>query len=168
MKKLLLFSAFIVFVFYSCGKTGANPVVAMSATIDGVNENFDTSDSASFHNTATYYSASISSKNGALATSDKMELFIANPTAITVGTYTLTTNYNPPFGPLIIYKTNGGSNFADDYVIDYTGNHPATITITSISKTNIQGTFSGVLVVAAGTSGATKTITNGVFNVDVR
>jgi hypothetical protein len=170
MKKLFLFAVCLAFIWQSCNKNTA-PVVAassaISATIDGTNESFNTIDSSGYRNTATYYSAFISAKTATSATADKMELDIYSPNAIAVGTYSLTKNYNPPFGILIIYKINGSSNFANDYVIDYTGNHPASITVSSISSTNIQGAFNGTLI-AADNSGATKTITNGKFNVDVK
>jgi len=175
MKRLLLFSFCIAFALYSCTNKAAvkpdNPVLAdsISATIDGANENFNTIDSAGYLNTASFYSMSITAKNGTSATADKIQLDIFNPTPITVGTYALTPgSYNPPFVPLIIYYTNGGSNLADDYVIDYTGAHQIAITITYISSSKVQGTFSGTLVVAAGTSGTTKTITNGKFDVYIK
>jgi len=168
MKKLIFFAVCVVFVLFACNKSGVKPQINVSATIDGVDENFNTTDSLRYSNTPTVYSASISATNGTSATADKMELMVNNPTQITTGTYTLTKPWNPPFEPLIIYSTDGGSNYANDYVVDYTGNHPAEITITSVSNTSIQGTFSGVLVVAAGTSGATKTITNGKFNLVIK
>ncbi|QEC77652.1 hypothetical protein FSB76_17525 [Mucilaginibacter ginsenosidivorax] len=170
MKKLLLFAVCLAFIWQSCNKSTA-PVLAatsaISATIDGSNENFNTVDSSGYRNTPTYYSAFISAKNGTSSTADKMELDIYSPTPIAVGTYNLTKNYNPPFGILIIYKINGSSNFANDYVVDYTGNHPASITISSISTTNIQGAFNGTLIVA-NNSGATKTISDGKFNIDLK
>jgi hypothetical protein len=168
MKKILLVCVCIAFVLYSCNKNSAiAPTSYISATINGTNEMFGTIDSGLYRSNANSYSVSLSALSGTTANADKMELYLANPTQITTGTYALTTTWNPPFEPLIIYKINGSSNFADDFVVDYTGNHPAQITITSISSTNIQGTFSATLV-AADNSGNTKTITNGTFNVDIK
>ncbi|WP_184544794.1 hypothetical protein [Mucilaginibacter sp. FT3.2] len=169
MKKLLLFAACVALVWLSCKNAtqAVAPTSSIAATFDGTGENFSTIDSSGYRNTATYYSAFISAKNGTSATADKIELDIYSPNPIAVGTYNLSKNYNPPFGILIIYKTNGGSNFADDYVVDYTGNHPASITIAALNSTNIQGTFSGTLV-AADNSGNTKTITGGRFNIDIK
>ncbi|MEO6851653.1 MAG: hypothetical protein ABI203_00860, partial [Mucilaginibacter sp.] len=90
-------------------------------------------------------------------------------TPIAVGTYTLsTTNNTPPYYPLVVYKPKGSNNFGDDYVEDYTGNHPVSITITALTSKSVQGTFNGTLVVAAGSSGATKTFTNGTFNITAK
>lgn len=166
---MLFFAIGIALIWLSC-KNGTEVVDLNSpivATINQVTENFNTVDSSGYRNTSTYYSAFISARNGTMATADKMELDIYSPNPIAVGTYMLTKDYNPPFGILIIYKVNGSSNFADDYVVDYTGNHPASITISSLSSTNIQGSFSGTLV-AANNSGATKTITNGKFNIAIK
>ncbi|MBS1531397.1 MAG: hypothetical protein JSU01_13910 [Bacteroidetes bacterium] len=164
MKKLFLIAACFSVVLYACNKSGAKPYAAVSATIDGVDENFNTADSLGYKNTATVYSATVTAASNASSTADKLELYIANPSQLAPGTYALTTTWNPPYGPLIVYKLNGSTNSSDAYVVDYTGEHPAQITITAISNSNIQGTFSGVLVNAAN-NGTTKTITNGKFDV---
>lgn len=174
MKALTLFTLCAALALYSCSSkpgvkpTPPNPVLAdtITATIDGVPENFNTLDSAGYKNTSTYYSLSVSAKNGTSATADQLQLDVFNATPITPGTYSVYPgSFNPPYGPLIVYSTNGSSNFADDYVIDYTGAHVISINIATISSKEIKGTFSGTLIVAAGTSGATKTITDGKFNV---
>ena len=177
MKKLTLLLAAIALVMLSCTKKAATktndvtpPVITLgiSATIDGTNETFNTIDSAGYNNTSTYYSLSIAATSSAADTADYLQLALFNKTAIDTGTYIVGPGtYNPPYGPLIVYKLKSSTNFANDYVIDYTGAHTIQLHITAISKTNIQGTFSGTLVVAAGTWGATKTITNGKFNVNV-
>lgn len=164
MKKLFLIAACAAFALYACDKSGAKPDVSVSATIDGTGESFNTADSLNYKNTATVYSADVTALNA--ANGDKLELYLANPTQLTTGTYALTTTWNPPYGPLIVYKLKGSANFSDAYVVDYTGQNPAEITITSITGTGIQGTFSGVLVNAAN-NGTTKTFTNGKFNVSV-
>jgi hypothetical protein len=171
MKKLILisFCAAITFALYSCDRKTLAPSTGISATIDGKAETFNTIDSASSRTATNQYIMSINARNSAADSADVLELFLDSPTPIAVGTYSLTPgSYNPPYVPLIVYKVKGSTNFANDYVIDYTGAHQISITVTSISSTNIQGTFSGTLVVAAGSSGATKTITDGKFNVDVK
>jgi len=164
MRKLGLIVACFLVVLYACNKTGEKPNVAVSATIDGTDKTFNTDDSLGYKNTDTVYSATVTAASDASATADQLELFIASPKQLAPGTYALTKTWTPPYEPLIVYKPGGSNNFADDYVVDYTGAHPAEIIITAISSTGIQGTFDGVLVNAAN-NGTTKTFTNGKFIV---
>jgi hypothetical protein len=164
MKKLLLVAACFLVVLYACNKTGEKPNVTVSATIDGTDKTFNTDDSLGYKNTDTVYSATVTAASDPSATADKLELFIASPKKLAPGTYALTKPWTPPYEPLIVYKPNGSNNSSDIYVVDYTGGHPAEITITAISGTGIQGTFDGVLVNASN-NGITKTFTNGKFTV---
>lgn len=175
MKKLLLFYAFAALTLYSCNKSAAvkphvdgTPGDTITATIDGTDETFNTNDSAGFHNTSTFYSLPIEGLHDASATTDGISIDEFSPTAITTGTYVLdATHHTAPFYPLIVYATNGGKSLTDVYVVDYTGTHSATVTITSLTSTHVTGTFSATLVVAAGSSSATKTVTNGKFSVEL-
>ena len=164
MKKLLFIAACFLIALYACNKTGAKPAVAVSATIDGTDKTFNIDDSLGYKNTDTVYTATVTAASDPSATADKLELFIASPKKLAPGTYALATPWSPPYEPLIVYKQKGSNNSSDIYVVDYTGEHPAEITITTISGTGIQGTFDGVLVNASN-NGTTKTFTNGKFTV---
>ena len=70
--------------------------------------------------------------------------------------------------PIISYAS---SETTDVFTTDFKFTNPAiatttTVIITSISSTNVQGTFSGVLV-SNNSSSVVQTVTNGKFNVDV-
>jgi hypothetical protein len=169
MNKLVLLAC-IAFVLYSCGKTPQiTPDSGISATLDGVNENFNFIDSVGYSNGPGMYSMTVSGKNGTSDTSDMIQLNVFSQGAITAGTYTLSPeSHQAPFYPLIIYSKKGSHDLANEYVADYTGNHPLSITINVLTKNRVQGTFSGTLVIAAGSSGATKAITGGQFNLGVK
>jgi hypothetical protein len=170
MKKLILFTAALGILLYSCGKNATiSPDSYVSATMDGVTKNFSAIDSLGYSNTSTLYSMTVKGKTGTSDTSDVIQLNVFSASPITTGTYTLSPDsHQAPYYPLVVYLPKGSHNLADDYVVDYTGNHPVSITITSLTKTSAQGTFSGTLIIAAGNSGATKTITDGKFYVSVK
>ena len=52
------------------------------------------------------------------------------------------------------------------YESDITGTYSSSIVITTLTKTNIQGTFTGTLTLQLGSGEATKAITDGKFNVN--
>ena len=170
MKKFILLAACMVAVMmYSCTKDAFTADSGISASIDGLSTNFNAIDSVGYSNTSRLYQMSVSGKTSTAADADILQLNVFSATPIAVGSYTLSpTSNTPPYYPLVVYKPKGSTNFADDYVVDYTGNHPVTITITALTNKSVQGTFSGTLVVAAGSSGATKTFTNGTFNVTAK
>jgi hypothetical protein len=99
-----------------------------------------------------------------------VSLNLPNANAIIKGTYPIaSSNNNPPVRVEVSYgyydpSSNG---LFQPYITDHSGAHPSKITITSISSTNVQGTFSGTLIYSnCGTS--TKTVTNGKFNVNIK
>ena len=167
MKTPILFAACFIAILCSCGK---NPLVApgsnISATINGVPEKFDFIDSVGYSNSAGWYTMSVSGKSGTSDTADVIQLTVFSKTAITTGTYTFTPVIQQPSSyALIVYSLKGSHNFVNDYVVDYTGAHPIAINISQLSKTHVQGTFNGTLIVAAGSSGTTKDFTDGQFNL---
>ena len=158
----------MVVLLCSCGK---NPLLApgstISATINGVPEKFDFIDSVGYSNNGTWYTMTVTGKSSAADTADLIELSVFSKTPVTTGTYTFVPTMAqqlPASTVLIVYKLKGSSNFLDDYVVDNPAG-PISITINQLSKTRVQGTFSGTLVVAAGSSGATKVFTDGVFDL---
>ena len=142
MKKIILFAACIAFVLYSCGKDPQiTPDSGISATVDGVSENFNFIDSVGYSNGPGLYSMTVSGKNGTSDTSDMIQLNIFSPAPIATGTYTLSPeSHQAPFYPLITYSKKGSHDLANEYVVDYTGNH-----VTVLTKNRVQGTFNGTL-----------------------
>jgi hypothetical protein len=164
MKKLLIVIVGILLILDSCKKSEPIlPVNSISATIGGVNMNFVAK--ASYLNRPTiYYQLRISGNTH----SDTAYIFMAfsnltDSVSITKGTYTPdsrpvafdATYYAPPF-----------QGYSKVYLQSPSVVQPLKATITSISSTNVQGTFSGMLV-NINYGGSTIAITNGRFNVNI-
>jgi hypothetical protein len=168
MRTLTFLAACVVVFLCSCGK---NPLLApgssISATINGIPEKFNFIDSVGYSNTGTWYTMTVTGKSSAADSADMIELSVFSKTPITTGTYSYlptTQQELPPSTVLIVYKLKSSTNFLNDYVVDSSAG-PITITISQLSKTHVQGTFSGTLAVAAGDSGSTKVFTDGVFDL---
>jgi hypothetical protein len=173
MKKFLLIAVSLLFIVTSCKKKSEDnpiPVNTISATVDGVNISLSTNISAKFSTNqigALSYTLNIQG-----ATPNKafgISLTSPDKNAITKGTYTLASSKNStPIWVYVAYEDYElNTNIPDQpYITDPNGIQPTTITITSISSTNVQGTFSGTLVYSQGSSG-TKNVTNGKFNINI-
>ena len=169
MKKLFILPVFALFVFASCKKSSSSPssgTGSISATIDGKAETFNTDALAINSSSNGVYEIAIAGYQGAVGTSDQMGLAIAGTSAITAGsTYTFGTAA-PDELSIGYLQSSGTIEYADDI---NSNTNVATVTKTSLTSTNIQGTFSGMLMLYSGTSSATtKTVTNGKFNVNFK
>jgi len=168
MKKILILSAFILFIFTSCKKKNdVVPVNTISATVDGAHLSFNTSVYAKFggnsNSTLSIYGVTSSASDAQTIT-----IGVFSDKAIAIGTYTypsITGSSGLTEYPFIVYSDKGptaSSSFL--FVTDNTAANPTTVTITSINSTNIQGTFTCTLIRQIG---GTKTITNGKFNINI-
>jgi len=166
MKKVLASLVCISFFFLSCKKSASSVSSngSLSATINGVNQSFNNILLAKNTAMSGQYSLYFSGTNGTSATADELSITVDAYQAITPGTYTLggsslgTTL--PDIGYDQAYAQGGVANL---YTSDITGTYTTTVTITAISSTSVQGTFSGTVVSSSGNT--TKTITNGKFNI---
>ncbi|MBS1530165.1 MAG: hypothetical protein JSU01_07655 [Bacteroidetes bacterium] len=171
MKRFLLPAICLLLVFTSCKKKNdVTPVNTLTATVDGINMNFNSNMTARIDGNFTG-TGNIDlvvegfATNGSTNNMLGISFITANLNSITAGTYTAANaNNTPPIWAAITYNDN--SSASTHNYLTYT-TVPFTITITSISKTNIQGTFSGV-VADLNNSSNTKTITNGKFNVNIQ
>lgn len=169
MKQLFLFSACILFVFSSCKKDSnkstntTTPTNTITATINGVSQTFATSVTAQLVNNDPIYTLGITGFKASGTNPVGLQLAVNSDKVITKGTYTISSQpgSDPSVYPIIIYYASTGTFANDESSTDVT-----TITITSISGTNVQGTFSGVLVPQLG-DGAKQTVTDGKFNVNI-
>jgi len=173
MKKLLLFSACIMLAFASCKKSdptksNTTAVGTISATIGGVNETFTTSVVAESVDTPSYTIA-ISGFRGTGATQEGIQIGISSYKPITTGTYTISSalSNDVVYTPFVGYYKNTSVSSLVTFGTDFSAVHITTIIITSLSSTNVQGTFSGVLINEDGTSTDTQTITDGKFDVNI-
>ena len=167
MKKLLLFSACIMLAFASCKKNdptkSTTAVGTISATIGGVNETFTTSVIAESADTPSY-TIGISGFRGTGANQEGIQIGISSYKPITTGTYTISSalSNDVVYTPFVGYYKNTSVSSIAIFGTD----NITTITITSVSNTNVQGTFSGVLLNEDGSTD-TQTIANGKFNVNI-
>ncbi|HTK19897.1 MAG TPA: hypothetical protein VL442_10305 [Mucilaginibacter sp.] len=170
MKKLLLFSAFIIFVLASCSNSNKSTIAPtsaskFSATIDGVHQTFDSKDSVRLINTAGIY---LSGTND--TTSNKILLYIISNTKLDTGTYVSTY---PAAKSLQLFYGVGPGYTADNlyytYDISQGASFDGTLTVTSLSSTSIKGTFSGKVVLESSilTTPQSKTITDGKFDLSI-
>ena len=164
MKKALILFSCILFVFASCKKNNnITPSNTISADIDGVNETFNSNTYAQLGNGVTQKSSlSIFGANGANTDADQMSITMVTNNTIITSSYVsgsdniglVSIEYNK--GPFSLTNSN-------TYATDVNGS-PSTVVITSLTSTNVQGTFSGRLVDGS----ATKTVTNGKFNLPLK
>jgi hypothetical protein len=168
MKKTLICVIAILSFCASCKKSSSDPsntpANTITATVDGVSENFNTSVYAKIGTGIRINSALIiSGSNSSASGSDLISLTLNTNNTIDKGDYT----NNGSNGVTSIVYSKGVSTLANPnfYATDVNGVYLSTITITSISNTNVQGTFSGKLVFPDGKT--TKMVTDGKFNVNV-
>jgi hypothetical protein len=174
MKKLLLFSALIAIVSASCvSKAKVDPIKppfadTISATVDGVNENFNSLDTTRYNSANSLYLSGANADNA-----DKMILILGS-TGSSIDTGTYNSVYGGSKGLEILYGV--GPGYTPDnlyYTYDITGgaSFDATLKVTSVTSTNIKGTFSGKVVLESSVLTAnpvTQSITNGKFNLAIK
>lgn len=175
MKRILFGAIGLLFAFTSCKKkSDVIPVNTISATIDGVGMNFNTNVNArftgNFEGTGNIGLVILGATTNSGPTSNMGISFVtANSGTIIKGTYSAASaNNNPPVWAALAYTdyNPGSGQPATNYITNVNTALPFTITITSISSTNIQGTFSGSVTDLNNISNS-KTVTNGKFNVNI-
>ena len=114
------------------------------------------------------YVLSISGTSGTGASRATINLAVLSYTPIVSGVYVASDNGKELTTSQIIYEQAvPGSQLTDPFITDNNGHYPTTITITSISSTNVQGTFSGTLIDSQD-GPSLKSFTNGTFNVIIK
>lgn len=165
MKGILLLAFCLLFVFSSCKKNGGSEGLpyGITATVNDVNLNFNIRPVA--HITSNQTNLNVSGYAVINGDSTLINIIITGQTPIRESHYI----DNGPYGlegPIIMYSTlASGSQIAQSYRTNYDSIAPTYITISSISTTNIQGTFSGTLTYP--NTSVIKVITNGTFNVSI-
>jgi hypothetical protein len=154
---LLLTLAVGIITLNSCSKDKDNAVISttITASIDGTATTFNNA----FALTGTVGGTKFTNVQGTASSKAVLSITI-NGTITTGKTYTSTATAISDRA-LLLYAPND----TDDYINDDSNSTKivtVTVTVTSISSTNIQGTFKGN--VTAG-SGKVKAITDGKFNV---
>ena len=171
MKKTLLFAICIFLFFASCKKKSSDtaPSNSITATIDGVSESFNTNITVHFgagiQGIQSGSGLIIEGTNGNADGADDLSITINSSSTVVKGNYT--NSGNSGGFPSIFYR-KGAFSVSDPvfYITDVNAVNPSAVTITSISNTNIQGTFSGKLIFTDGKT--IKTVTDGKFNVNIK
>jgi hypothetical protein len=177
MKRLLLLSVCLAVVAASCSKNAAvipkgGAIVTVkdtiTATINGVNETFNSVDTVRSNGPSGMY---ISGTNA--ASSDKIILILGTLSQNGVGTYSSSgANMN---NIQMLYGQGPGytpANYFYTYHPTQGTAYDCTVTITEFTYTTVKGTFSGSLIQeSALTGGGTqppKTVTNGKFTLSLK
>jgi hypothetical protein len=165
MKNLKFLSFALLFAFLSCSKEKTIAPNTITAIISGTTETFavrvqvtkNPGNPDGFE-----YGIGLTAFNADAVKADDIGVYVYSHSPIVAGTYKFAyppSNANTS-SSFLSYAVNP-SDF--DYIPDETKSDPSTIVITSMTSSNIQGTFSGTL---KGTDDRAVTIVNGKFNVN--
>jgi hypothetical protein len=176
MKFCLLAAACMMPILNSCKKPDNNPVKSnnntITATVDGQNLTFNTGAGARIVTNETGIYPDLLEITGATDASGNNAIIVIDVTSInsiTTGTFpSADTNPEPATTSGIIYNQNvAGSQLGQQYITNNNLTNSTSVTVTSLSSTNVQGTFNGALVYFISGGGPGKTITNGKFNLAI-
>jgi len=164
MRKIFIVPLVLLLAITSCKKdnTTTSVTATITADIDGVTTTFNTDAIAIKTNLSGTYAIAIAGYQGTALTSSQISIGIGGTDAVTTGAYDDVPSAAPDEVSLV-YTQQPGSGV---YGAIGSGSDTAKVTITSISSTQIQGTFSGGVVLTSGsTSPSSHIITNGRFTV---
>ena len=160
MKKVLFFSVCSVLALFSCKKDGSSPST-ISADVNGTPETFNTNAAAVSLISGGFNNLTVSGFSGAASSSDEIDVTVGGANAIGTGTFV----FNPTDGSdgaVMLLKLAGGASFR----VNPAASKPLSVTISSITASTVQGTFSGSLYSINGTDTTFKTVTNGQFSAN--
>ena len=159
---------FAIVILASCKKNNHSSTPAggtITATVDGTPMTFN---NILIAKDTAYLGAYLITFSGASslssASAPKLSLTVDGSSAITTGTYSLPLSGTATDLPAISFSQ--GTTLV--YESDVSGTDSTSIVITTLTKTNVQGTFSGTLTLQLGSGAATKVITDGKFDVNFK
>jgi hypothetical protein len=152
----------------SCKKSSNSSTPAggtITATVDGTPMTFN---NILVAKDTSYLGAYLLTFSGASSltssSSPELSLTVDGDTSITTGTYNIGPSGYTTNIPAMSYSQ--GTSLV--YESDVTGTYASSIVITTLTKTNVQGTFTGTLTLITGSGATTKAITDGKFNVNFK
>ncbi len=157
----------IVLAFCACKKSAAPPTGSanfMTADINDTSQTFNTVVLAKNVPVSSGYLLAIACASTNTSAADVLSVSIDGMKPITTGTFTANFSGTPDFLPSMAFQHGDTTAYQEDV----SGSHPITVTITSLTGTNVQGTFNGTLTLANGSGAFVKKVTNGKFNIDFR
>jgi hypothetical protein len=168
MTKLAASSLLLALVLLASCKKSSSPTPTggtITATVDGTPMTFN---NVLVAKDTAYLGAYLLTCSGASSltssSAPELSLTVDGTSAITTGTYSIGPSGNTANLPAMSYSQ--GTTLV--YESDVTGTYESSIVITSLSKTNVQGTFTGTLTLITGSGATTKAITDGKFNVNFK
>ncbi|HVS92539.1 MAG TPA: hypothetical protein VHE59_10925 [Mucilaginibacter sp.] len=163
MKKsiFLLIPLCLLLGLSSCKKNSSKPANAagtLTVTVGGKAQTFNVGATAHLDNTGGVNTLGIMGLQST-GTANSLIITVSSSGPITAKSYT-----DADSEAQLSYTLASGAAYQDDG----TGGTTSTVTIKSITSTNVQGTFSGTLMLINGTGAATQTLTNGSFNLSIK
>jgi hypothetical protein len=157
MKKLFAIAILGSVVLVSCKKSSGGGA-PLQATINGKATSFGTEASGLTSSGGGQYTIVVAGVSGTTSP-NAFSVTVESSSPIVAGTYTDTSTTN--FGGLQYIPYNTTNFFASAGQ----ASHPTKVVVTSVSSTQISGTFQGTLYAGQDTTTTPETITNGSFNV---
>ena len=168
MSKLAAQSLLLAFVLLaSCKKSSNSSTPAggtITAMVDGTPMTFNNILVAKDTAYLGAYAITISGISSLTASAPELSLTVDGPSAVTTGTYSLPLSGTATDVPALSFSQ--GTTLV--YESDLSGTYASSIVITTLTKTNVQGTFSGTLTLSLGSGSTTKVITDGKFDVNFK
>ena len=163
MKKLFFLPVIVLFALSSCKKSSSSSAAlgTINATIDGTATTFNTEATAVQSGTSGAYSLIIIGFQGAAGTSSTLDITLGSSVPFAAGTLysDTTTSANGNLAEIAYVQQPGEYEYSDVL------SGPVDVTITNITSTTVQGTFSGIVGAVNGGTPASHTITKGSFNL---
>lgn len=162
MRKIIALSS-LVLLLMSCKKNSDDSSVAansIQANIGGTTYNFNVSAKATKMDGTGYHFISIAGADANSASANVIGIIANSNVPVTTGTYNENDAVN--YGSLSFSVNISTGN---TYIDAGSTTNPVIVTITSLTSTNIQGTFKGDIYLGGSTSAAKKVVADGKFNV---
>jgi hypothetical protein len=151
----------------SCKKSSSSSTPTggtITATVDGTPMTFNNVLIAKDTSYLGAYLITMSGISALTASAPELSLTVDGPSAVTTGTYNLPITGTTTDVPALSFSQ--GTTLV--YSSDVSGTYSSSVVITSLTKTNVQGTFTGTLTLSLGSGATTKAITDGKFNVNFK
>ena len=151
----------------SCKKSNHSSTPAggtITATVDGTPMTFNNILIAKDTNYLGAYALTMSGISSLTSPAPELSRTVDGTAAVTTGTYSMNASGMTTDLPGLGFSQ--GTTLV--YESDVTGTYPSSIIITTLTKTNVQGTFTGTLTLSLGSGATTKAITDGKFNVNFK
>jgi len=164
MKKTLLIAICFSLFLFSCKKSEA-PKNTVTFTVDGINKKYPNASASIGDYLAQGSNLSFVAYTDANNIAESISFTITANTSLTKGGVYRTDDKTGAVR-ITYYPSDYTLAKQNSYLTKFGGQYVSTITITSLSDTNVQGTFSGQLVLNGGNT--VKTISDGKFNATIQ